>query len=71
MGPHNYAQLNFNKGAKAIQWEIENAFSTNATGAIRHLTQKTNLDLNLATYTEINLKWIMFLKVKLKTITIF
>jgi hypothetical protein len=32
MNPHTYGHLNFDKGAKTIQWEKKTAFSTNGAG---------------------------------------
>lgn len=54
--PHKYAELNFNKGAKAIQWRKDNP-STNGTRAIGlPLVQNMNLDLNFTHYIKANSK---------------
>jgi hypothetical protein len=33
MNPHIYGHLNFDKGAKTIQWKKKTAFSTNGAGS--------------------------------------
>lgn len=64
IGLQKYAQLIFDKGAKAVRWKKE--FSINGIGAAVASTgkNKINIDLNVIPYIEINSKCIMVLSVK-------
>ena len=55
---HKYSQLSFDKGAKEF----------NGERSLFNIMQNMNPDTDLTPYTKVNLKWIIELNVKCKTI---
>jgi hypothetical protein len=68
MNPHNYTHLNFDKGAKNIQWRNDSLFNKCWWEKWLSVCKKLKLDPCLSPCTSINSKWIKDLKIRHETL---
>jgi hypothetical protein len=68
MNPHNYTHLNFDKGAKNIQWRNDSLFNKCWWEKWLSVCKKLKLDPCLSLCTSINSKWIKDLNIRHETL---
>ena len=66
--PHEYNPLIFDKGTQATQWTKHSLKQMVLEQLDIHMKKKKNPDTDLTPFTKINLKWIIDLSVKCKTV---